>query len=132
MRKYAVTIAVCLVALMATMAFAKAVNVALCPTAAAPDDARGRAILNYAKDANKTEIQVNCWGLDPNYNYTAWINVTGLGCPQIGGWSNIGTFSVNKKGNGHVHASVPTDVSGAVLKVNFETPSTTNVLVPCP
>ena len=130
MKKYTVAIAICLIALMATMTFAGAVNVALCPDAA-PDDARGRAILNYAKGADKTEIQVNCWGLDPDYNYTAWINVTGLGCPEIGGWSNIGTFSVNTKGNGHVHASVPTDVSGAVLMVNFETPSATHVLEPC-
>ena len=131
MNKYTVPIAICLIALMTTIVFAGAVKVALCPTGAAPEEARGRVVLNYAKGADKTEIQVNCWGLDPEQNYTVWIHTTGLGLPVWGGWSNLGTFEPNIKGNGHVHASVPGDVSGIEVRVNFKG-TTTNVLVPCP
>ena len=130
MKKQTVVIAICLIVLMTTIAFAGAVNVALSPTTNAPDDARGRVILNYVKGADKTEIQVNCWGLDPEFSYTVWIQTTIPGLPTISGWSNLGTFEPNTKGNGHVHESVPGDVSGFVVMVNFETPSTAHVLVP--
>ena len=90
------------------LAVAKAVKVELIPYAypgADPlePDAAGQAVLNYAKGADKTEIQVNCSGLTPGEEYTVYI-----GSP----WEVIGTFIARKNGSGNLHARPDGDQSG--------------------
>ena len=100
---------VCLAAVVlcvAGVALAKAVKVELLPCpAAAPlePDASGKAMLNYAKGADKTEIQVNCSGLTPGEEYTVYI-----GSP----WEVIGTFVARNNGTGNLHARPGGDQSG--------------------
>jgi hypothetical protein len=94
---------------------AKAVKVQLLPFPAddpAEPDASGRAVLNYAKGADKTEIQVNCWGLTPNSDYTLWISADGNTFVQVG------AFTADEYGDGCVHARVQGDVSGYTVAVN--------------
>ena len=74
------------------------------------DQVLGKAILNYAEDADKTEIQVNCRGLEPETEYTVVLceideqgNITDL--------MVIGSFTTNNKGKGHLHARLDGDVS---------------------
>lgn len=122
MKKYAVAIAICLVALMTAIALAGAVRVMLTSTSdpnAVPGSS-GRAILNYAESDDKTEIQVNCWRLTGQTKYSVWI--------QLDSWSCLGTFETNKKGQGHLHARVPGDQSAVPIAVNLEYPSTNTVL----
>lgn len=97
---------ICLAAVVlcvAGIALAAAVKVELMPYAnpgADPlePDASGQAVLNYAKGADKTEIQVNCSGLTPGEEYTVWIGTVG------GPWTNVGTFTAKKNGTGNLHA----------------------------
>lgn len=119
---------VCLFAFVlsaAGIAFAAAVKVTLAPYAYPnqdPDepDASGRAVLNYAKGKDKTEVQVNCWGLTPNTECWVWID--------LGGWQEIGTFTTDESGEGHLHAKLPGDVSGAT-QVAVNTPKFRTVLL---
>jgi hypothetical protein len=70
----------------------------------------GQAILNYAKGANKTECQVNCWDMESETEYTALV----CECDDDGeviDCVELGSFTTNKKGKGHLHASVEGDVS---------------------
>ena len=100
---------ICLAAVVlcvAGIALAAAVKVDLLPyPPAAPQepDASGQAVLNYAKGADKTEIQVNCAGLTPGAEYTVYI-----GTP----WEVIGTFVARKNGTGNLHARPDGDQSG--------------------
>jgi len=102
---------ICLAAVVlcvAGIALAAAVKVELMPYAypgAEPiePDASGQAVLNYAKGADKTEIQVNCRGLTPGEEYTVYI-----GSP----WEVIGTFIARKNGSGNLHARPDGDQSG--------------------
>ena len=107
LRKKALLICLAAVVLcVAGIALAAAVKVELLPyPAAAPlePDASGQAVLNYAKGADKTEIQVNCAGLTPGEGYTVYI-----GSP----WEVIGTFVARKNGSGNLHARPDGDQSG--------------------
>ena len=89
------------------VALAAAVNVQLKPFPLVDPiepDASGRAILNYAKSADKTEVQVNCWGLMGCQEYTVLLKAPA-------GFHPIGSFTTNKKGNGHLHAKLDGDHS---------------------
>ena len=95
------------IASVAGVALAKAVKVELVPwsDSVAPEpDASGHAILNYAKGADKTEVQVNCWGLTPETDYTVYLN--------NGSWYSIGTFTTNGYGDGNLHVKLAGDASG--------------------
>jgi len=107
LRKKALLICLAAVVLcVAGIALAAAVKVDLLPFPAADPlepDASGKAVLNYAKGADKTEIQVNCAGLTPGAEYTVYI-----GSP----WEVIGTFVARKNGTGNLHARPDGDQSG--------------------
>jgi|GEM_PF-3262261 len=112
---------VCLVSFVlatAGIAFAAAVKVILSPYPAddpIEPDATGRAVLNYAKGKDKTEVQVNCWGLTPNSDYRLWL--------YLGGWKRVDVFTTDEDGEGHLHAKLSGDVSGATkVAVNTAPP----------
>ena len=89
------------------VALAKAVKVELAPYGSLEPDASGHAILNYAKGADKTEVQVNCWDLTPETEYTVYLS------PDDGGsYYAIGTFTTDSSGEGNLHAKLAGDVSG--------------------
>ena len=101
-------VSICLVALIlgvTGIALAKAVKVELAPYGTLEPDASGHAILNYAKGADKTEVQVNCWGLTPETEYTVYLN-DGVD------YYAIGTFTTDSSGDGHLHAKLEGDASG--------------------
>ncbi|MBA7492143.1 hypothetical protein ES702_02692 [subsurface metagenome] len=110
MKKYALPVAICLIVVMvATVALAAAVKVTLSQYPVVGYGS-GRAILNYAKDHDKTEIQVNCSGLIPETTYGVYLG--------DGGWALIGDFVARKNGKGHLHARYPGDVTGHIVAVN--------------
>jgi hypothetical protein len=95
---------------IAGLALAAAVKVALVPydnpvIGIAEPDASGHAILNYAKGADKTEVQVNCWGLSQEGEYTVYLKPSG--------WLKIGTFTLRRNGSGNLHVFLEGDLSGA-------------------
>ena len=102
---------------VAGIALAAAVKVALVPYAhpgndPTEPDASGHAILNYAKGADKTEVQVNCKGLSQEGEYTVYLKPSG--------WLAIGTFTLRKNGTGNLHVSLEGDLSGAMpVAVNY-------------
>ena len=101
LRKTSLLVCLAAVALCAAaIALAKAVKVELRPCGSEPD-ASGQAVLNYAKGANKTEIQVNCWGLTPEADYIVYVAEEA-----------IGTFTTGRNGSGNVHVSLDGDLSG--------------------
>ena len=70
----------------------------------------GQAVLNYAQGADKTEIQVNCWGLTAGTEYKVY-----YGMP----WVMVGTFTAKKNGTGNFHTWVAGDASGSTwVRVN--------------
>jgi hypothetical protein len=76
----------------------------------ADGQASGEAILTYAKGADKTEIQVNCRDLDPDTEYAVRL----CECDDDGVVTTdveLGAFTTNKHGKGHLHARVGGDVS---------------------
>ena len=76
------------------------------PGSVAPEpDASGHAVLNYAKGADKTEVQVNCWDLTSETEYTVYLCAPG---PE---WYEIGSFTTRKNGNGNLHVRLPGDHS---------------------
>ena len=108
-------ILICLVAFVlatAGIAFAKAVKVILEPYAYAGEDpiepdASGRAMLNHAKGKDKTEVQVNCWGLVAEAEYTVYLKPGGA-------WKAVGTFTADEEGEGHLHARLPGNESASL------------------
>ena len=115
---------VCLIAFVlatAGVAFAKAVKVVLAPTGVEPD-ASGRAVLNYAKGKDKTEFQVNCWGLTAETEYTVYLKPGGT-------WKAIGTFTTDEYGEGHLHAKLPGNESASVPVAVNNTATNTTVLM---
>lgn len=113
LRKKALLICLAAVVLcVAGIALAKAVKVDLLPTDPLEPDASGKAVLNYAKGEDKTEIQVNCSGLTPGEEYTVWIGTVG------GPWMNVGTFVARKNGTGNLHARPAGDLSELTVGVN--------------
>ncbi|UCE20135.1 MAG: hypothetical protein JSV84_07305 [Gemmatimonadota bacterium] len=97
------------VALVAGIALAKAVKKDLVPFAAGcPEEgAYGKVMLNYAKDADKTEIQINCWGLTAGTEYEVWID-------DGAGYVSYGTFTVRQNGTANFHAKPAGDISDAL------------------
>ena len=88
----------------------------------------GQAILNYAKGANKTECQVNCWDMEPETEYTALV----CECDDDGeivDCIELGSFTTNKKGKGNLHASVEGDVSNWCVVLGTE--GTDGLATPC-
>jgi len=78
-------------------------------TSAHPESrAGGHAILNCAEGADKTNIQVNCWGLEPTTVYTVLIYDDD---EEAGTYDLIGAFTTTKNGKGHWHGCVEGDVS---------------------
>jgi len=108
LRKRALLICIGAVVLCAAgIALAAAVKVTLEPfPAGSPIEpgASGQAVLNYAKGADKTEVQVNCKGLKPDSDYVVYLKTGGT-------FDLIGKFITNSKGNGHLHASLAGDRS---------------------
>lgn len=99
----------------AGVALAAAVKVNLAHYAGGPDEgASGQAVLNFAKGANKTEIQINCQGLTPDTNYTVYLSQTSTG-PTF---DPVGDFTTHENGKGNLHLSIPGDVSASVITVN--------------
>jgi len=81
-------------------------------------DVLGNAVLNYAKGADKTEIQVNCQGLEEGTDYTVLL------CPcDAGGELDdcivLGSFTTGKNGKGHLHAREEGDVSDGCVVVGI-------------
>ena len=106
-RKLALLCLAAVIAFGTGIAMAKAVKVALSPfPAVAPiePDASGKVILNYAKGADKTEIQINCKGLTPASDYTVYLNA--------GGFYAIGTFTTDAAGDAPLHVRLPGNRSG--------------------
>ena len=90
---------------LAGVAFAAAVKTELLPQAPVldPDSgASGQAVLNYAKGADKTEVQINAEGLTPGATYY----------PGIFGSGGFPYVTAGPNGKINVHAEVPGDVSG--------------------
>ena len=105
------------------IALAGAVKVDLMPYPPADpidEDASGHAILNYAKGADRTEVQLNCKGLEPQTEYTVYLNE--------GGWNAIGTFTTRKNGTGNFHVKLEGDHSGA-SQVAVNNPGNLTVLL---
>jgi hypothetical protein len=93
---------------LAGMGLGKAVRQGLAP-ADLESGAGGHAILNYAKGADKTEIQVNCRGLEPETVYTVLIYDDSQ---EAGTYDFVGGFTTDKNGKGNWHGRVEGDVSG--------------------
>lgn len=121
MKRIAFGIAVVAVVVCCSYALAAAVKVALLPYPAASPiepDASGRAVLNYAIDEDKTEVQVNCWGLTPKTDYAVFL--------YPGAWKKVGTFTTRKNGSGNLHVSLVGDLSGSLpVAVNTVSPNRT-------
>jgi hypothetical protein len=95
-----------LLVLCAGLLMAKAVKFNLVANGAeAIPGAYGQAILNYAKGADKTEIQVNCWGLLPNTQYFVRLKLPSN--------KDIGDFTTKKNGTGTFHTWLEGDFSTA-------------------
>ena len=115
---------ICLAAVVlcvAGIALAKAVKVDLQNPAGLPADdqdagATGRAVLNYAKGADKTEVQFNCQGLTPGATYV-------IGIVDVGIFPGTGTYTPLPNGKLMVHAAVSGDVSAEHVGVAREIPS---------
>jgi hypothetical protein len=92
------------------------------------DEVIGNAILNYAKGADKTEIQVNCHGLEPETEYLIvlyQIDEQGnIADPMV-----IGSFITNKKGKGQLHARVQGDASERSVMLGAVGPD--GLVTPC-
>ena len=91
------------------------------------DQVLGKAKLNYAKGANKTEIQVNCRGLEAETEYLVLLfEFDGGG--EVADWFELGSFTTNKKGKGRLHARVDGDVSDWCVVVGVVDG---NIVYPC-
>lgn len=123
MKKLAIGVTICLLAVMVgTVAFAAAVRIELDAYNYSGHEGYGdgKAILNYAKGADKTEIQVNCSGLIPDEEYTVLVD--------HGGWTPIGTFVAKKNGKGNFHERVDGDVSDSTRVAINDSASITRLL----
>ena len=96
----------------------------------------GKAKLNYAKGAKKTECQVNCWDLEPKTEYIVLL----CECygDEVSDCMELGTLTTNKKGKGHLHTHVEGDVwnwcvvvgviDGDILRLSSSGPSAGDTL----
>ncbi len=92
-----------------SFALAKAFRVDLAPTGIEPG-ASGKAIVNFAKGAEVTQVQVNCRGLTPGAEYGVFFP-TGFGSVRAG------TFTVREDGTGNFHIALDGDYSGRSVAV---------------
>lgn len=101
---------ICLTAVtlcLAGIALGKAVHLDLVD---ADGNTIGKANLNYAKGADKTECQMNCWDLEPETDCILLL----CECDDDGSVADcieLGSFATNENGRGHLHARVDGDVS---------------------
>jgi len=104
------------VTLLAGIALAGAVKIDLMPYPVGnpiEPDASGKAVLNYAeKGDGKTEVQVNCWGLVGEAEYTVYIT------DASGAYVPLCTFTTNKIGSGSCHGKIDGDLTGSTVAVN--------------
>ena len=108
---------------LAGVALAKAVKVDLEPyPTAGPIEpgAFGKAVLNYAKGADETQIQINCWGLLAETTYKVYL--------KPAGWELIGTFTTRRNGTGNFHIALECDRSYD-LPVAINNPGNATVLL---
>ena len=116
-RKVMWVVLVSFVLIVSGVAFAAAVKITLSPYAPngpLDEDATGKAVLNWAKGKDKTEIQVNCWRLDPTTQYEVLIAPV-----ETGPYTSIGTFTTDEAGEGCLHGRIAGDKSGYVVAVNY-------------
>lgn len=109
-KRLVVTCLVGLVLCTTGLALAKAVKVDLVSTSKMAG-VSGKAILNYAKGADVTQIQVNCRGLKPETEYTVFLSV------RVGMDIKAGTFKVQEDGTGSCHAAIDGDVSALPVAI---------------
>jgi hypothetical protein len=103
-RKRLLLVGLAVLVSFAGVAFAQAVKTDLLPQAPASDPdsgASGQAVLNYAKGADKTEVQINAEGLTPGATYF----------PGIFGSGGFPYVTAGPNGKINVHAEVSGDVS---------------------
>ena len=118
---YLTTVVLC----VAGIALAKAIKVDLTPYGSVEPNASGHAVLNYAKGADKTMVQMNCWDLTSNTKYTVYLFYDdGSGVD----WYTIGTFTTRKNGSGNLHVFLEGHTSGDVA-VAVNNPSDETVLL---
>ena len=118
---------ICLAAVVlcvAGIALAKAVKLDLqnppgLPAGDPDTGATGRAVLNYAKGADKTELQFNCQGLTPGDTYIVGTLTSG---------PLPGTYTALPNGKLAVHARITGDMSGERVGVRREDPGPVIVL----
>ncbi len=112
---------------VATVALAKAVRVELKPypeEAPAEPGASGYAVLNYAKGADKTVVEVNCRGLMAETEYKVYLE-------KDEDFYEIGSFTTRRNGSGNLHVELETDVSVDMpVAVNNAESDTTVLLGP--
>jgi len=111
---------------MVTVAFGAAITRDLVQTGLNATNEAGRAIVNYAKGADKTEVQINFSGLVNGATYNAYFL-----CPDPAGWIPIGSCTGKKNGKGQIHGRPSTDCSGYEIHVALVLPdgSESTVLV---
>ncbi|HUW20513.1 MAG TPA: hypothetical protein VMW16_14545 [Sedimentisphaerales bacterium] len=106
-KKVGLICVVSVVLLAAAVALAAAVKVELLPCPAEnpiEPNASGHAILNYAQGRDKTMVEINCWGLKADMNYTAHLKA-----PE--GFHSIGMFTTRKNGSGNLNVDLEGDHS---------------------
>ena len=115
-RKVALTCMAVVILGTAGFALAKAVKVGMVATpyarAQGLEGARGKVILNYAKGADKTEIQYNGMGLAPNTETRVYLLET------TGGWQLLGTATSDENGDVSFHISRPGKVAVSRVALN--------------
>jgi len=108
MKKYALAVAICLIAVMiATPAFADIFRVALVPPPDNTSGASGRATLNYVKThidqgVDKIEVRIRCRRLKPYTDYrVAVVKDDSKAIDIIAEIEDIGWFTTTGNGVGH-------------------------------
>jgi len=93
-----------------SLALAKAVKRDLASTGV-ESGVSGKAVLNFAKGAEVTQVQVNCRGLTPGAEYGVFLS------RGPGMFVKAGTFTVREDGTGNFHAAVKGDLSALPVSV---------------
>jgi len=82
------------------------------------DGSRGRGVINYNKEAENWQFQLNVWGLDPNTTYYVVIG------DMDWNWIvPVGSFDTNVLGNGSFHAVLSNGVNRIAVLI---APTTAN------
>jgi len=93
-----------------SFALAKAVKRDLVSTGV-ETGASGKAILNFAKGAAVTQVQVNCRGLTPGNEYGVFLS------RGPGMFVKAGTFTVQEDGTGNFHTAIEGEFSDLPVAV---------------